>query len=150
MTTQQTSVVFNPPKGTPRIRPHLIYDDPGRAIEWLTRTFGFRERIAARHTTPEGIIQRTQMEVEDSLITLGLPSIHGGSPSQDVSTMLYVYIDNVDEHVRKSIAAGANIVIELDDRPWGDRSYQVADVEGHQWTFAQHIEEVPLSEAISR
>ena len=142
MTTQLTPAVFNPPKGTPRIRPHLIYDDLGRAIEWLTRTFGFRERRAARQTSRDGIIERTQMEVEDSLITLGLPSIHGGSPSQGVSTMLYVYVDNVDEHFRKSKAAGANIVIELDDRPWGDRSYQVADVEGHLWAFAQRIEDV--------
>ena len=34
----------------------------------------FRNGVAARHTSPEGVIGRTaQMEVVDSLITLGLP-----------------------------------------------------------------------------
>ena len=34
--------------------------------------------------------------------------------------------------------------MELGDRPWGDRLYQVADPEGHQWTFAQHVRDVEL------
>ncbi|HEY5095305.1 MAG TPA: VOC family protein [Candidatus Eremiobacteraceae bacterium] len=141
MTAHRASVVANPPDGSPRIRPHLIYDDPRAAIEWLTRVFGFRERGAARQTSPEGVIGRTQMEVVDSLITLGLPSVHGGSPGQDVSTMLYVYVDEVDVHYRRTCAAGADIVLELEDQAWGDRCYQVADLEGHQWTFAQRVED---------
>jgi uncharacterized glyoxalase superfamily protein PhnB len=141
MTAHRASAVANPPNGWPRIRPHLIYDDPRAAIEWLTRVFGFRERSAARQTSPEGVIGRTQMEVVDSLITLGLPSVHGGSPGRDVSTMLYVYIDEVDVHYRRTCEAGADIVLELEDQAWGDRCYQVADLEGHQWTFAQHVED---------
>lgn len=144
MIARQTSGVANPPTGWPRIVPHLIYDDPGAAIEWLTRVFGFRERSAARHTSPEGVIGRTQMEVGDSLVTVGLPSVHGGSPGRDVSTMLYVYVDDVDEHYRHVGAAGARIVLELSERPWGDRCYQVTDLEGHQWTFAQHVKDVPV------
>lgn len=144
MKPHQATVVANPPKGSPRIRPHLIYDDPGNAIEWLTRVFGFHERRAARHTSSDGSIQRTQMEVVDSLLTLGLPSVHGGSPSGDVSTMLYVYVDDVDQHYQRSRANGASIVLQLEDRPWGDRSYQAADLEGHQWTFAQRVQDVAL------
>jgi len=139
----------SPPKGSPRIVPHLIYDDPGAAIEWLSRVFGFQERRAARHTSSDGLIERSQMEVGDSLITLGLPSIHGGSPSGDVSTMLYVYVDNVDDHCQQATAAGASIVLEIANRPWGDRCYQVADLEGHQWTFAQHVEDVSLDSCSS-
>jgi len=79
------------------------------------------------------------MDVGDSIITLGLPSIHGESPSRGVSAMLYVYVDDVDAHHRRAVAAGARIVLELTDRPWGDRTYQATDLEGHQWTFAQHL-----------
>lgn len=68
------------------------------AIEWLTEVFGFQERTSIRHTDPDGTISRTQMEVVDSLITLGRPSVHGESPRSGVSSMLYVYVDNVDEH----------------------------------------------------
>jgi len=144
MTTQQTAAVANPPKGWPRIVPHLIYDDPCVAVEWLTRVFGFQERRTARHTSSDGRIERSQMEVGDSLVTLGLPSVHGGSPGRDVSTMLYVYVDNVDKHYQQAEAAGASIVLQLADQPWGDRCYQVADCEGHQWTFAQHLHDVAL------
>lgn len=59
----QQAAVANPPLDSPRIRPHLIYDDPAAAIAWLTRAFGFRERTAARHTLPDGNVQRTQIEV---------------------------------------------------------------------------------------
>jgi uncharacterized glyoxalase superfamily protein PhnB len=146
MNAHQTMRAANPPKGWPRIVPHLIYEDPGRAIDWLTRVFGFRERTAARHTTPDGIVGRTQMEVAGSLVTLGLPSVHGSSPRGDVSTMLYVYVDDVNAHYSNAVAAGANIVAELEEHAWGDRCYQAADLEGHQWTFAQHVRDVALED----
>jgi len=56
--------------------------------------------------------------------------------------MLYVYVDDVDAHHRRALAAGASVVLELATQPWGDRRYQVTDPEGHQWTFAQHVEDV--------
>lgn len=143
MAVEPENTVANPPKDGPRIRPHLIYDDPGAAMAWLIRAFGFRER-AVVHRGPDGSVQRAQIEVEDSLITIGTPSIHGGSPRQGVSSLLYVYIDNVDDHYARAKAAGAKIVMPLDDRPWGDRSYQASDPEGHQWTFAQRTRDVPL------
>jgi uncharacterized glyoxalase superfamily protein PhnB len=136
----------NPPTGFPRIVPHLIYDDVAAAIDWLTKTFGFRERTSARHTFPDGAIGRAQIEVGDSLITVGTPSIHGDSPRRGVSSMLYVYVDDVDAHHQHAMAAGAAIVMDLVDQPWGDRLYQAADREGHQWTFAQHVRDVDPTE----
>jgi PhnB protein len=141
---QAEPTVPNPPSGSPRILAHLIYDDVGSAIGWLTEVFGFRERTAARHVAADGTIGRTQMEVADSLITIGEPSIHGESPRRGVSSMLYIYVDDVDAHYRQTQAAGASIVMEVDDRPWGDRCYQITDPEGHQWTFAQHISDVDV------
>jgi uncharacterized glyoxalase superfamily protein PhnB len=141
-----TQALTNPPIDYPRILPHLIYDDVGTAINWLTETFGFRERAWARHASADGTIGRTQMDVADSVITLGQPSIHGDSPRRGVSSMLYVYVDDVDSHYERARAGGASIVVELQDQPWGDRLYQAADPEGHQWTFAQHVRDVALGE----
>ncbi|MDQ2865302.1 MAG: VOC family protein [Candidatus Eremiobacteraeota bacterium] len=140
-TTAQASVA-NPPTGWPRIAPHLIYEDPAAAIGWLTRSFGFTERTSARHSSPAGTVERAQMQVGDSVLTLGLPSIHGESPRRGVSTMLTVYVDDVDAHYQRATAAGATIVLELANQPWGDRRYQASDPEGHQWSFAQHIFDV--------
>ncbi len=133
------SSVSNPPPGWPRIVPHLIYDDVNAAVEWLTDAFGFSERKSARHINPDGRIGRTQMHVGDSLITVGEPSVHGESPRRCSSTMLYVYVDAVERHYQHTLSAGANVELELDERPWGDRTYQVLDPEGHRWVFAQHV-----------
>ena len=91
------------------------------------------------------------MDVLDSVITLGEPSVHAGSPRLGSSTLLYVYVDDVDGALQpRARAAGATIVLELDDRPWGDRTYQAADPEGHPWIFAQHVRDVELDAEHSR
>jgi uncharacterized glyoxalase superfamily protein PhnB len=142
-----TPPVTSPPAGFPRLIPHLIYDNVAAAIDWLTGAFGFHERTWARHTHPDGTIGRAQMEVGvDSLITIGTPSVHADSPRRGVSSMLYVYVDNVDLHYSQARAAGAGIVVDLKDQPWGDRLYQAADPEGHQWTFAQHVRDADPAE----
>lgn len=132
------SAATNPPAGFPRILPHLIYDDVDAAIAWLTEVFGFQERTAAHHTEADGKTGRAQMKVLDSLITIGRPSVHGDSPRRGVSSMLYVYVDKVEAHYEHAQALGAMIVTELQIHA-GDRRYQVADLEGHRWTFAQHL-----------
>jgi PhnB protein len=137
--------ISNPPDGFPRIVAHLVYDDVGAAVDWLTRVFGFAERTWARHTQADGSVGRTQLQVWDSVITLGTPSVHGDSPRCGVSSMLLVYIDNVDEHYDRARAAGARIVSALEELPWGDRRYQASDPEGHQWTFAEHLRDVELT-----
>jgi PhnB protein len=144
--TSRIPRVPNPPPGLPRVLPHLIYDDVAAAVEWLTRAFGFRERTAFRHASADGRVGRTQIQVADSVITVGEPSVHGNSPHNGASSMLYVYVDNVDEHHRRARAAGAHIILELEERPWGDRVYQAVDPEGHQWSFAQHVRDVELTD----
>lgn len=127
------------PTGVPRIIPHLIYDDVAGAIAWLHRAFGFRERAENRMLEPDGTIGHAEMEVGDALIMLGPPSVHGESPQRGVSAMLQVYVEGVDRHCERARAAGARIVLEPADQPWGDRRYQATDPEGHQWHFAQRI-----------
>jgi len=55
-----------------------------------------------------------------------------------------VYVDDVDAQYARVRAAGAVIVLELAERPWGDRTFQVTDPEHHQWIFAQHVRDVDL------
>jgi uncharacterized glyoxalase superfamily protein PhnB len=133
------SVLGAAPAGAPRIIPYLIYDDVSAAIAWLDRAFGFREREESRVLEADGTIGHAEMEVAEAQIMLGPPSIHGESPQRGVSTMLHVYIDSVDRHCERARAAGATIVLEPEDQPWGQRRYQATDPEGHQWHFAQRI-----------
>jgi uncharacterized glyoxalase superfamily protein PhnB len=131
-------VVRPPPPGFPRVLVHLIYEDVDAAITWLTEVFGFRERMAAHHDEPDGTSSRAQIEIAESLITIGRPSVHADSPRRGVSSMLYIYVDDVDAHYDRVTRHGARIVVEPHTHA-GDKRYQVADPEGHQWTFAQRL-----------
>ena len=53
----------NPPENMTRITPYLYYEDVGRALEWLARAFGFRERM--RMPGPDGGIAHAEMELAD-------------------------------------------------------------------------------------
>lgn len=138
-------MVSNPPQDMPRITPHLFYDDVAAAIDWLVKAFGFDIRL--RMTDKNGAVVHGEVELEDSLIMLGLaaeveawesPRTLGGRVSQ----RLYVFVDDVDAHFERAVGAGAKIIREPADQFWGDRVYECIDPEGHRWKFAQHLWDV--------
>lgn len=139
----------NPPSGTPRVVARLGYDDPGSAVEFLHRAFGFPERTGARIPAADGSIALTEIQVVDSYVMIGAAGAHDiKSPrSAGAATQaLIVYVDGVDEHCERAKAAGATIVSDPADQFWGDRRYEARDPEGHLWSFHEHVRDVPQSE----
>ncbi len=135
----------NPPENMPRITPNVVYDDPAAALDWLSKTFGFTQRMAM--PGPDGGIMHAEMEIADGVIMLSptsagpewsSPASRGGTVTQS----LYIYVDDVDAHCAAAKSAGAEIVAELEDMFWGDRTYVAVDPEGHRWAFAQHTRDV--------
>ena len=47
---------------------------------------------------------------------------------------VHVYVDDVDAHFERARAAGATILREPEDQPFG-RLYSAEDHEGHRWMF---------------
>src|SRR3990170_759133 len=132
----------NPPENMPRITPYLYYEDVTRALDWLARAFGFRERM--RLTGPEGTVTHAEMELADGGIMMGRPGPDYQNPKRSgrVNHNLYVYVDEVDRHFQHARGAGATILEEPEDQFYGDRRYGAEDLEGHQWYFAQHVRDV--------
>ena len=132
----------NPPKNMPRITPYLYYRDVANALAWLARAFGLRERV--RMPGPEGGILHAEMECADGVVMLGCPAPDYRNPKAlgRVTQSLYVYVDDVDEHCRQAKEAGATLLEEPQDQPYGDRRYGAEDPEGHHWYFAQHVKDV--------
>lgn len=144
MTAAAETQVANPPVGTPRIVPFLIYDDVATAMDWLISAFGFEERPRTRIPGPDDTIEHVELELQGGVVTLGPPSVHGESPSVGCSTMLTLYVDDVDAHYERAVEAGATVMIEPEDTFWGDRRYQCADPFGHRWHFSRHMRDVEL------
>ncbi len=127
----------------PDVVPSVSYVDLPRAIEWLQRVFGFRERADERLAWPGGGM--TWMEVGNGLIHVASPYEDWlKSPSAtDAYHVLKVYVDDVDEHFARAKAEGATVVSEPEDGFWGGRVYRTIDHEGHHWEFSQRGRDLP-------
>ena len=129
----------NPPPGYNTVSPYLIYEDAARAVEYLTKSFGFKERLAQ-----PGAAGRTHYELvlgEDGLVMLGQGSETFRSlKSLDVypPALIHVYVGNVDELHERAKAAGADVT-DLETAPVGDRRFTATDPEGQMWVFAQRV-----------
>jgi len=132
----------NPPENMPRITPYLYYEDVARALGWLARAFGFRERM--RMHAAEGTVTHAEMELADGVIMMGHPGQDYQNPKRHgrVNGNVYVYVDDVDKHFERAKGAGATIRSEPKDQFYGDRIYGAEDLEGHHWYFAQHVRDV--------
>lgn len=136
----------SPPSGYPRVTPYLDYEDTGAMMQWLSRAFGLAERHCMR--LPEGTVTHAEMTLmEDGLVMMGSPGGQFRSPKRlgQVTQSLYVYVDDVDAHFARAREAGAEIIEEPADQPYGDRRYGAVDPEGHRWYFASR-ESVPPQE----
>lgn len=129
----------NPPPGYPRISPYLNYEDTAFMLDWLTRAFGLVER--QRLPGPGGTVTHAEMALEDGVVMMGSPGGDFRNPKRlgQVTQSLYVYIDDADAHCARARAAGAEVIEEPADQPYGDRRYGVRDPEGHHWYFASRL-----------
>jgi uncharacterized glyoxalase superfamily protein PhnB len=126
------------------VTPYLLYEDAPAAVEFLNRAFGFHE---VERTTGAAGGMHVEMDVGGGAhIYLGAPGGDFRGPATVGRTsLLYVLVDDVDSHYERAKAAGATIVEELTDLPYGDRRYGCDDPQGHQWTFATPIAAEPMA-----
>jgi PhnB protein len=66
------------------------------------------------------------------------------------SVSVFMYVEDVDAVVKKAVAAGATVTMEVADQFWGDRFGSVQDPFGHLWSIATHVEDVPPEEMAER
>jgi uncharacterized glyoxalase superfamily protein PhnB len=133
----------------PGVIPMLSYEDCRAALEWLGRTFGFRER--ARLAESDGRIGHAEMNTDQGVIMLASGPVGYESPAtrrdryaqtrQWLSVPwavdgVLVYVDNIEAHNERAQKGGATILSPIEDAPYG-RLYRAEDLEGHRWMFVQ-------------
>jgi len=122
------------------LTPTLFYDDPGAALDWLSRAFGFEVR--ERYHGPDGQVQHAELQFDGATIVVGpsgwLPMLRTPRTAGGITAAVWVAVDDVDAHCEKARAAGARIVAEPETQGYGKRTYRAQDVEGHLWTFASN------------
>jgi len=140
-------MAVNPIPEGPRITPYLLYEDVGKALDWLSKAFGLRE-FGDRFTGPDGTINHAAMKLGDGLIMMGCPGTTYKNPKRlgHVTQHLYVFVEDVDGLFARARALGAAVLEEPQDKFYGDRRCGLVDPEGHQWYFAQHVRDVSAEE----
>lgn len=124
------------------VLPHVVYSDVARAIEYLGKTFGFREHY--RYGDNAG----AQLYLGEAYIMIRSSREDSDSPARAGrwTQSLTIFVDDVDAHHRAAKAVGANIVEELHETMYGERQYGAVDHEGHPWLFSQHARNVDPAE----
>ena len=137
----------NPPEGYPRISPYLYYEDAGAMIDWLTQAFGFSERL--RVPGEGGRVMHAEIELDGGVVMLASPPrerFENPARLGASTASVYTYVDDVDAHFERAREAGAEVLQEPNDQPYGDRHYGAKDPEGHEWWFGQHVKDVSPEE----
>ncbi|HTC52324.1 MAG TPA: VOC family protein [Steroidobacteraceae bacterium] len=137
------------PAGWPRMSSSLAYQDPVRAIDWLGAAFGFAVRIKVPDAS--GGIMHSELTFGDAVVMVAGERSHGASLARSPKSLngattqgLFVYVDDIQAHYTRALAAGAVVLRELATTDygaehWTDRGYAVLDPEGHSWHFAQRL-----------
>lgn len=118
--------------------PYLLYEDGEAAVRFLTEAFGF-EKGDHYMTGDDGRLNHADLRLGDASIMLGVPPGGGTSPKAvgGATVLICVFVDDVDAHYARAVAAGASIDSKPEDKPYGWRTYAATDPQGHQWSFNQ-------------
>jgi uncharacterized glyoxalase superfamily protein PhnB len=114
-----------------RLNIALYYEDPAAAADWLGKVFGLES--ALRLSGDENHPSWSELRVGGSAIMLF--ALKERIDPRPVDHAVWIYVDDLDGHFARSTANGADIVSGIEQH--GYRSYEVKDLEGHHWRFAQ-------------
>ncbi len=126
------------------IIPTMRYKDAPTAIEWLCRAFGFEKHLVV--PGENGTIAHAQLSLGNAMIMIGSENdneygklIRTPKDLNGFNTQApYIIVENIDEHYKKAVQEGAEIVIEIKDEDYGGRVYSCRDKEGHLWNFGSY------------
>ena len=96
-----------------------------------------------RNAGPDGSIMHARLKIGDSIVMISEqypgPGESQRAPSEAGAVTLHVYSKNVDGMWQNAVAAGAKVVMPLDDQFWGERYGQLLDPFGHRWSLSMQV-----------
>ncbi len=125
--------------------PSLHYRDAKKAIEWLERAFGFQRQ--AVYDEPDGTVMHSQLVFGNGMVMVSSvretsewsrmmtdPSRTGGLTT---SAIVLVVTDATAVYGMAKLA-GAEIVQELAEMPYGGMAFGCKDLEGYLWSIGEY------------
>ena len=135
-----------------RVMPYLHYRNPDAALDFLARAFGFTVRFV--HRDEAGVVRHAQVGVGADTFMLGPANPEFRSAAADqlpgLHASVWCYVDDADTHCARARAAGATILREPTDQPYGVREYDALDGEGQEWHFCQPFDDAAVAPRAKR
>ena len=117
------------------IQPVLHFGDLDTGVRFLTEAFGFT--VQAEHRSPEGDLAYVEVVLDGCSLGVGATSPEP-TPFDLGPSAVYVAIDDPDAMHERAVDAGAEIVMELVDQPYGSREFAARDPDGNVWCFGTY------------
>jgi len=120
--------------------PGMLYRNAPEAIAWLCHVFGFKKHVVV--PGPRKTILHAELTLGGGMIMLGSlredaphrpftkqPDEVGGAETRHVNLI----VDDADAVYARAKAAGTEILIDIEDKPFGGRAFTCRDPGGHIW-----------------
>ena len=118
--------VNNPRDGYRSVTPRIVVDDVAAQVDFLRQVFGATADIEPGRPV--------EVHLVDSLVM-----VSSGAERAMFSAFLYVYVDDADAAFGRAVTAGATVIEEPLDTPYGDRRAMVRDPFGNLFQIAHQL-----------
>lgn len=127
---------------TTGLTPHIAIADKraSEAIDFYIRAFGATENM--RMPADDGVrLMHAHLTINGASLMMHdeFPEYVENESGPPDGVTLHLHVDDADAWFDRAVAAGATVVMPLDNMFWGDRYAQVKDPFGHQWSIGGPI-----------
>jgi PhnB protein len=124
------------------LTPHIAIADKraSEAIDFYIKAFGATENM--RMPADDGVrLMHAHLTINGGSLMMHdeFPEYVENESGPPDGVTLHLSVDDADAWFNRAVAAGASIVMPLDNMFWGDRYAQVKDPFGHQWSIGGPI-----------
>ena len=131
------------PQAQPQVRggvvAYLQVDGASKAAEFYQRAFGATE-VARQPVDDQGRTMHIHLYVNGgSLMLSDAYPEHGYALERPQAFDLMLQVEDIDAWWARAIAAGAEVILPVQDMFWGARYGQLRDPFGVRWSFNQPL-----------
>src|SRR5690606_32959071 len=135
------------PDGYEAVIPYLVVKDGAGAIDFYKKVFGAAEIMRYEHN---GKVGHAELRIGQGVLMLADEhpefGYRGPEKGELPAAGMMIYVEDVDQTVKRALEEGATEERPVADQFYGDRAGGIVDPYGHRWCIATHLEDLTPEE----
>ncbi|HEX8527474.1 VOC family protein [Allosphingosinicella sp.] len=127
------------PPGFATVTPYIFAEDAAAFVGFLVDGLGGTESCTTLR--PDGKIANAQVAFGTATVMVS----EATERFPQTRASYYLYVEDADAAMKRALDAGARLLMEVSDMPYGDRQGGVEDRAGNIWWISQRLVEEPYS-----